>query len=468
VESCAVRDITVRGMRVLIVEDDAELREALADTLELAGCRVEAAAGAQEALALLGRTPADVVVSDVNMDGMDGHELLRRIRALHPQVPVVLITAFGSIERSVLAMREGASDYLVKPFQPAQLIEVIGRFGAGAAGDEDPVAVAPPSVELLQLARRVAATDSTVLLCGESGTGKEVLARYIHRHSARSERAFVAINCAAIPENMLEAMLFGHEKGAFTGAYTSMPGKFEQADTGTLLLDEVSEMDPALQAKLLRVLQEREVERLGGRRPVPVDVRVIATTNRDLRAEVSSGRFREDLFYRLSVFPLHCLPLRSRTPDILPLAERLVRRHAAKMHHVPVEFDAGAVQALLEHPWPGNVRELDNAMQRALILQGGAVVSAAHLRLEPAPGLQPQPAAVAVPAPEPPVPEDQAGGLSGDLRLREFEIIVNVLKDVRGSKASAAERLGISPRTLRYKLARMRESGLDVEAALHA
>jgi len=465
-----MRESAVRGMRVLIVEDDADLREALADTLELAGCRVAAAPGAQEALVLLAASPVDVVVSDVNMAGMDGHELLRRIRALHPQVPVVLITAFGSIERSVQAMRDGASDYLVKPFQPAQLLEVIARFGSAAgSGDDDPVAVARESVELLQLARRVAATDSTVLLCGESGTGKEVLARYIHRHSGRSEHAFVAINCAAIPENMLEAMLFGHEKGAFTGAYAAMPGKFEQADGGTLLLDEISEMDAALQAKLLRVLQEREVERLGGRRPLAVDVRVIATTNRDLRAEVASGRFREDLYYRLSVFPLRCLPLRERGEDILPLAERLVRQHAVKMHHVPVQFDAGAVRALLAHPWPGNVRELDNAMQRALILQGGAVVSVAHLRLEPAPspGPRAEPAPVAPPAVSGDG-DEQASGLSGDLRLREFQLIVNMLKDTRGSKATAAERLGISPRTLRYKLARMRESGLDVDAALQA
>ncbi len=253
------------------------------------------------------------------MTGMDGHELLRRIRALHPQVPVVLITAFGSIERSVQAMRDGASDYLVKPFQPAQLLEVIARLGAGAAGgDEDPVAVARESVELLQLARRVAATDSTVLLCGESGTGKEVLARYIHRHSARSERAFVAINCAAIPENMLEAMLFGHEKGAFTGAYTAMPGKFEQAEGGTLLLDEISEMDGALQAKLLRVLQEREVERLGGRRPLAVDVRVIATTNRELRAAGRLGALS-----RGSLLPAQ------RLPAALPAAARAWRGHPA-------------------------------------------------------------------------------------------------------------------------------------------
>jgi two-component system, response regulator FlrC len=404
------------------------------------------------------------------MPGIDGHELLRRIRELHPQVPVVLITAYGSIERSVMAMRDGAADYLVKPFQPASLIDSVARFGGGYPLREDePIAVEQSSVELLMLARRVAGTDSTVLLSGESG--KEVLARYIHRHSLRAEGPFVAINCAAIPENMLEALLFGHEKGAFTGAYASMPGKFEQAERGTLLLDEISEMHVTLQAKLLRVLQEREVERLGGRKPLAVDVRVIATSNRDLRREAADGRFREDLFYRLSVFPLHCIALRERPRDILPLAERLARIHAARMHHGPVQFDASAISAMHAHHWTGNVRELENAVQRALIMQPGAIVSAAHLRLENAltadrgsrsvdvGAIDMRPAA----ATEPDASESR---LSGDLRQREFQVIVDMLKASRGSKSTAAERLGISARTLRYKLARLRESGMDVEAAL--
>ena len=344
-------DNRICGMRILLVEDDADLREAISDTLELAGTRVIAVAGGAQALQALATEGVDLVVSDVNMDGMDGHALLRRIREIHPQVPVVLITAFGSIERSVQAMRDGAADYLVKPFAPALLLDAVARYGAGnLLGEEDPVAVARGSVELLQLAQRVARTDSTVLLSGESGSGKEVLARYIHRHSLRAERAFVAINCAAIPENMLEALLFGHEKGAFTGAYASMPGKFEQAEGGTLLLDEISEMDASLQAKLLRVLQEREVERLGGRKPIAVDVRVIATSNRDLLGCVEDGIFREDLYYRLSVFPLHCLALRERPADIVPLAERLVRSHAAKMHHGAVYFDDSALRAILAHP----------------------------------------------------------------------------------------------------------------------
>lgn len=466
----------VRGMRVLIVEDDAVLREALVDTLEVVGCVVDAVAGGAAALAWLERFACDVLVSDVNMPGMDGHALLRQVRCSHPQVPVVLITAFGTIERSVQAMRDGAADYLVKPFHPAQLVELIARFGVGSDGGTDPVAVAPASLELLGLARRVAGSDSTVLLCGESGTGKEVLARYIHRQSPRADQPFVAVNCAAIPENMLEAMLFGHEKGAFTGAHAAMPGKFEQADTGTLLLDEISEMDVALQAKLLRVLQEREVERLGGRGPQPVDVRVIATTNRDLQAEIIAGRFREDLYYRLGVFPLRCPALRERREDIVPLAERLVRTHAAKMRHVPVEFTAEARAALLAHEWPGNVRELDNAVQRALILQDGALLSSAHLRLETAAGSVMQSSdsceeGTGEPGKSRACPVVEAAGsavLNEDLRQHEFQLIVDMLRDTRGSRSDAAERLGISPRTLRYKLARLRENGLDVEAALRA
>ncbi len=467
-------DKRISGMRILLVEDDADLREAISDTLELAGTQVFAVAGGAQALQVLGAEAVDLVVSDVNMDGMDGHALLRRIREHHPQVPVVLITAYGSIERSVQAMRDGAADYLVKPFAPALLLDAVARYGAGnLLGEEDPVAVARSSVELLQLAQRVARTDSTVLLSGESGSGKEVLARYVHRHSLRAERAFVAINCAAIPENMLEALLFGHEKGAFTGAYASMPGKFEQAEGGTLLLDEVSEMDASLQAKLLRVLQEREVERLGGRRTIAVDVRVIATSNRDLLGCVEEGIFREDLYYRLSVFPLHCLALRERPADIVPLAERLVRSHAAKMHHGAVYFDDSALRAMLAHPWPGNVRELDNALQRALILQNGCVISAPHLRLAPPRGalatFTPAAAFTIAPAAVPAAIEDDPGGnLGSDLRLREYQIIVNVLKDTRGSRSDAAERLGISARTLRYKLAKMRECGLDVDGALRA
>src|SRR5262245_59618224 len=245
------------------------------------------------------------------------------------------------------------------------------------------IATAEVSRRLADLARRVAASDCTVLIAGESGTGKEVLARFIHRNSPRADRAFVAVNCAAIPENMLEAILFGYERGAFTGAHAAHPGKFEQAQGGTLLLDEVTEMPLGLQAKLLRVLQEREVERLGGRTPVALDVRVLATTNRNLRSEVAAGRFREDLYYRLNVFPLSTAALRERRDDVLPLAMRLLGARCRAGERIPA-LSADAAHLLLTYPWPGNVRELDNVMQRALILAMGPVIEAEHIQMEPA------------------------------------------------------------------------------------
>lgn len=478
--------------RILVVEDDPDLREALTDTLEMAGCSVLAAGAGEAALALLADQAVDMVVSDVNMPGMDGIDLLKCLRQRQPQLPVLLITAYASISKSVEAMRCGAVDYLVKPFRHQLLIDSVARYagsGAGADDHEAPVAEAAASRQLFALAQRVAATDSTVLVHGESGTGKEVLARYIHRHSPRAQGPFVAINCAAIPDNMLEAMLFGYEKGAYTGAHAASPGKFEQANGGTLLLDEVSEMPLGLQAKLLRVIQEREVERLGGRAPLALDVRLIATTNRNLQEEARAGRFREDLFYRLSVFPLQWLALRERPDDIVPLARRLLAQHAAKMGRGPVRLDADAELCLRRHSWPGNVRELDNVMQRALILQPGATIGIADLLLDPYATLAPQstvsgtirqpdqsdrptlPAqgAEKVGSPifsdtaqddglvSPTAGQGAAGGLQGDLQNHEFNLIASTLAACGGNRKAAAEQLGISPRTLRYKLARMRD-----------
>ena len=290
-------------IKVLLVEDDRALREALADTLLLAGHDYVAVGSAEEALTAVTRDAFNLVLSDVNMPGMDGHQLLSLLRARQPQLPVLLMTAHGAVERAVDAMRQGAVDYLVKPFEPKALLDLLARHALGSvpAEGEGPIAFEPASAQLLDLAARVARSDSTVLISGESGTGKEVLARYIHQHSHRAAQPFIAINCAAIPDNMLEATLFGHEKGSFTGAIAAQAGKFEQADGGTILLDEISEMPMGLQAKLLRVLQEREVERVGARKPISLDIRVVATTNRDLAAEVAAGRFREDLYYRLSV-----------------------------------------------------------------------------------------------------------------------------------------------------------------------
>jgi len=325
--------------------------------------------------------------------------------------------------------------------------------------DDDPEVVAEDQStrKLAALAKRVASTDATVMISGDSGAGKEVFAQMIHRHSARAKGPFVAINCAAIPENMLEASLFGYEKGAFTGAYQARAGKFEQSQGGTLLLDEISEMDLGLQAKLLRVLQEREVERLGGREVIPLDVRVLATTNRNMREEVAAGRFREDLFYRLNVFPLHLSPLCQRKADILPLTNRLIRKYSPEGRSIP-HLSKQAQQALLDHSWPGNVRELDNVIQRALILLNGDQIEVEDLCFEfdvsTASNLSVDAEPFSAPATE---------GLGDDLKNREFELILDALRD-HGSRKAAAERLGISPRTLRYKLARMREQGIAVPA----
>jgi two-component system response regulator FlrC len=319
--------------------------------------------------------------------------------------------------------------------------------------DAEPLACAVSSRRLLALAQRVAANECTVLIVGESGTGKEVLARFIHRHSARAAQPFVAVNCAAIPENMLEAMLFGYERGAFTGAHASHAGKFEQAQGGTLLLDEVTEMSLGLQAKLLRVLQEREVERLGGRTALSLDVRMLATTNRRLREDVAAGRFREDLYYRLNVFPLAILPLRARRDDVLPMAMQLLSARCRPGAPIPA-LSAEAAHLLLTYPWPGNVRELDNLLQRALILVNGPVIRPEHIQFELANDSTPAlPHSAGAPT------------LASSLDQRERDLILDALRAGNGNRREAAETLGISARTLRYKLARLREAGIEVPAA---
>ncbi len=331
------------------------------------------------------------------------------------------------------------------------MIEAIEAPMPDRAGDRsapEPIAVAEASRRILELTRRVAQSDCTVLIVGASGTGKEVLARYIHRHSPRAAGPFVAVNCAALPESMLEAILFGYERGAFTGAHATHPGKFEQAQHGTLLLDEVTEMPLALQAKLLRVLQEREVERLGGRASLSLDVRVLATSNRRLREEVSAGRFREDLFYRLNVFPLGLAPLQARREDILPLAMQLLGTRCGPGARIPA-LSAEAAQMLLTYAWPGNVRELDNVLQRALILVSGPVVLPEHIQFEATPEC---------PAQESVAP---AASLAGTLGEHERDTILAALRSGK-SRIAAAESLGISARTLRYKLARLREAGVVV------
>ena len=448
---------------ILVVEDDVSLREALCDTLEFAGFSVEPAADAFAALELLNRREYGMVVSDVQMNTMDGHVLLKRIKTKWPDLPVLLMTAYGTIQNAVEAMRDGAIDYLVKPFEAEVLINLVTQIVSQQTEHSgDFLAVDRQSLEIAKLAERVAESDATVMIGGESGVGKEVLARYIHKKSRRAEQPFIAINCAAIPDNMLEATLFGYEKGAYTGAYKACAGKFEQAQGGTLLLDEISEMDLALQAKLLRVLQEREVERLGGNKLIQLDVRVLATSNRNMRREVAEGNFREDLFYRLNVFPIVVPPLRDRPADIIPLVERFLERSAKAYGRLVPTLSHGAKERLLSHTWPGNVRELDNVIQRALILQVGRELQAQDIRFEV--GEQ----SVSF---EPPAKAQQVSGdgnnLQSDVKTHEHHLIFETLQSSMGNRKLTAEKLGISERTLRYKLAKMREEGIAIPDALN-
>ncbi len=449
---------------ILVVEDDAALREALTDTLRAAGLAVLAAADAPAALRLLERPGIALVITDVQMPGPDGYELLAAVKRRRPDVPVVLMTAYGTVAKAVAAIHGGATDYIVKPFEAQALIDLARRQLAARVIPEDFIAADGESRRLVALARRIAETDATVLITGESGTGKEVYARLIRDSSPRAQQPFVAINCAAIPENMLEATLFGYEKGAFTGALAAHAGKFEQAQGGTLLLDEISEMNQGLQAKILRVLQEREVERLGGARVIDLDVRVIATSNRDLAEEARAGRFRADLFYRLNVMSLRLLPLRERPGDILPLARRAIQSCARPGQPVP-GLTPDAEAKLLSYSWPGNVRELANIVQRAAWLADGGVITAAAIDI----GNVASPVTPAVVVPAAAAPSLPAADtapppaiLDRDLAERERELIFATLQSTAGSRKLAAARLGISPRTLRHKLQRLKAAGVAI------
>jgi len=433
---------------VLVVEDDAGLREALIDTLQAAGIQAFAAAEGCEALRIVAEREIALVISDIQMPGKDGYRLLSDLKRCRPELPVVLMTAYGTVAQAVAAMREGATDYIVKPFAAQALLEMATRLLTNRVAPGDVIAVDPESKRLLGLAKRIALTDATVLITGESGTGKEVYARFIRDQSVRCDKPYVAINCAAIPENMLEATLFGYEKGAFTGAVTAHPGKFEQAQGGTLLLDEISEMDLGLQAKLLRVLQEREVERLGGTRTISLDLRVIATSNRDLPEEARAGRFRADLFYRLNVMSLRLGALRERRGDILPLARHALAACARGGRPVPC-LSSDAEQKLRAYDWPGNARELTNIVQRAAWLACGQITAA---DLDFGADL----AAAAQPVPV----QSRKLGLDHDLKERERELILATLRTTAGSRKLAAERLGISARTLRHKLQQFKASGV--------
>ena len=442
---------------ILVVEDDPQLREAICDTCELSGYSVICAEHGQAALSRLSEYKFKLVITDVQMQPMDGIELLDKIKQKQPDLPVVVMTAYASIEKAVDVMRLGAADYLVKPFEVEALQDVIQRLmpAETAVRYETELLAEDPKMQSLKLlASKVAQSEATVLLSGESGSGKEVFAQFIHDQSMRADQPFVAINCAAIPENMLEAVLFGYEKGAFTGAHQTTPGKFEQAQNGTLLLDEISEMDVSLQAKLLRVIQEKEVERLGGRKNIKLNVRVLATTNRNLKKAVELGDFREDLFYRLSVFPIQLPPLRDRVADIIPIATKLLNKHAGNPVNALV-LAADAQQKLLNYSWMGNVRELDNVMQRALIFKEGIEINADNIHFETDDYDVTNPVVSLHNA-------SQDSELVNGLKDREQQLILEALKAGNGSRKYAAERLGISPRTLRYKLAKMRDSGITV------
>ncbi len=440
--------------KVLVVEDDADLREALVDTLLLAGYQCVEAESGEQALLQLKSHQVKIVISDVQMAGMSGLSLLKSIKSYQPNLPVLLMTAYGTIDDAVQAMQDGACNYIAKPFAPQVLLNMVSQYiPPTVVNHNEPIVADKSSLALLSLANKVASTDASVMILGPSGSGKEVLAQYVHNRSKRHGESFVAINCAAIPENMLEATLFGYEKGAFTGAIQACPGKFEQAQGGTILLDEITEMDLALQAKILRVLQEREVERLGGRKTISLDVRVIATSNRDLKEAVREGMFREDLYYRLNVFPLTWLPLAQRVDDILVLAEHLVLRHCQNNGDSVPEFSAAARNKLNSYHWPGNVRELDNVIQRALILQSNSLIGASDILIEHFDTAL---------LPEEPSVEITEDKLGSELKLQEHQIILDTLQACHGSRKDVAERLGISPRTLRYKMAKMRDSGIQI------
>ncbi|MDA3806431.1 MAG: sigma-54 dependent transcriptional regulator [Thiomicrorhabdus sp.] len=464
--------------KILVVEDDSELQEALVDTLSLNGFDVISVSNAEDALVALD-DDIGMVFSDIRMDGMDGYTLMTRIRAIKPYLPIVLMTAYGTIEQAVDAMKSGAVDYIVKPFEASVLVEKAKvYFNRDASSEDDFVAADPATQQLKAMAQKVAESDASILISGESGTGKEVLARFIHYRSSRAKQPFVAINCAAIPEGMLEAMLFGYEKGAFTGAAKAMPGKFEQAQHGTIFLDEIGEMKPELQAKLLRVVQEKEVERIGSSKLIQLDVRVLSASNIEMKKAISAGVFREDLFYRLNVFPMRLPPLRDRPRDIAAIAERLLHRHCGSSRVEPM-VSAQAMKRLIQYKWPGNIRELDNVIQRALVMMSGdtiqeqdillddlSVMDGSQQAVEPLSESKSMDSSVSQGARED-VNESAGADFKPlefplDLKARESQLILETLKQNSGHRQKTAEDLNISPRTLRYKIAKLKELGVVV------
>jgi two-component system response regulator FlrC len=417
--------------KALILDDEEDMAIALKEAVRRCGFEAHVFSNPTEALATVNLSDYSLIITDMKMPKMDGIEFLTHIRKKGLFVPVIVITGFGTVENAVDAMKLGATDYIMKPFSFDSLKETIERIVP--KDEHEVIAVSSAMVNLVSMLREVAPSDISVLLSGESGTGKEVIARLIHRLSNRAERPFVAINCAAISESLLESELFGYEKGAFTGASERRIGKFELANQGTILLDEISEMAFPLQAKLLRVIQEREIDRIGGRFPVPVDVRIIATTNRDLWAEVKRGAFREDLYYRLNVFPIKIPPLRERPEDILPLADFFLKRLSQRMGRT-FRLSEDLKGHLLKRRWEGNVRELENYLYRL------AVVSRSEDLFVPADDMESN------------ITASLNSNTPTTVREMERELILKTLNDTGWNKTKAAEILGVTSRTIRNKL----------------
>ncbi|MCW5979197.1 MAG: sigma-54-dependent Fis family transcriptional regulator [Bryobacteraceae bacterium] len=442
--------------RILIVEDEEKLRRVIELQLVSAGFEVDQAGSAEEGLRLADR--ADLVLTDLRLPGLDGLELIHRLRRQNAMLPVVVITAFGTVENAVEAMKAGAIDFLPKPFSMDHLMTVVNKgLEMRALRDENRklreelghryafeniVGRSTAMQEIFGAIERVAPTRATVLIAGESGTGKDLIARAIHYHSPRRDRPFVKIDCTTIPENLMESELFGYEKGAFTGAAAAKPGKFEMADTGTVFLDEIGDMPAAIQVKLLRVLQERQFERLGSTKTRQIDVRVIAATNADLRAALENGEFREDLYYRLNVVPLNMPPLRDRKDDIPALVDYFIRKYSKELGGRVVAVSPEALQALWAHHWPGNVRELQNVIERSLVLCSGERLEASDVKLDPSPRYNHA-------AEEPLLP----AGMT--LEEHERSLIRKALEQANGNKSQAARLLGLTRNALRYRLSQM-------------
>lgn len=423
--------------QILIVDDDPQMRLALMEAVKRLGYKAVLSNNGKDALEKLQALDFSMIITDMKMPAMTGLELLKEIRRISSKIPVLVITAFGTIENAVDTMKEGAVDYLAKPFSFDTIKKALDSIIRKEHQRRQIITQNPEMQNILRLAENLAINDITVLIYGESGTGKELLARYIHSLSKRSERQFVAVNCAAIPDNLLESELFGYEKGAFTGAIDKKPGKFEIASGGTILLDEIAEMPMILQSKLLRVLQEKEVDKVGSKKPIPVDVRVIATTNKDLQKQCAEGRFREDLYYRLNVFPLKLLPLRERLEDIPVLAKQFVEIFSDAFSKDVSGFTGEAMEFLKTHQWKGNVRELENLIQRAVFMCKEKTIKINDFLFEDTMVKR---------------------GLNGKLKEMEKELIIRTLNDVRGNKTKAARILGVSVRTIRNKL---NEYGLE-------